>query len=83
MGGLYFQLLDHGETLVLKDLGNACLEPMPSLQTQLFAKLGREVMVIGLQVVAIPEELMPHGRAWTLQGTANIRHADIFASISK
>ena len=37
IGGLYFQLFDHGKPLILKDLGNACLEPMPALQTKLFA----------------------------------------------
>jgi hypothetical protein len=77
-----FELLNHGQTLMPEDVCNTRLEPMASLQAKLSGKQRRKVLLMG-KVLAIPEELAPHGRTWTLQGVANIRHTDVLASVTQ
>jgi hypothetical protein len=77
------QLLDHGQALLPEDLSQTCLEPMPALETKLFADQRLDGMLIQLLVMAITEKLLPHRCTRALQGSANIGHAYILAPISK
>jgi hypothetical protein len=81
MGGLYFKLLDYGETLSPKHLGNAGLKPMSALQTKLRTEHRGKVMLTQFKASAVPEKLLTHHCPWALQSATNIRHSDVLAPV--
>jgi hypothetical protein len=55
MVGLNFKLLDYGESLSPKHLGNTGFKPMSALQTQLCAKHRGKLMLIPFEISTVPE----------------------------